>query len=152
VNTESLRHEAVARSSVIDSMVAFEGSISSMSPCDWCGRPGTVHHVQVFAFGHVVVEDPLLCNVCNALLCIDQLRGGWSPREAGVDLALEIIASQQQNNLLDPRIDRAVTARTQSLLQEVIEARETITALKAELRRWSAEDGEVERPLGRLGV
>ncbi len=98
------------------------------------------------------MEDPVLCNVCNALLCIDQLRGGWSPREAGVDLALEIIGSQQQDNLLDPRIDRAVAARTQSLAQDLAEARETIAALKAELRRWSAQGGEVDRLLDRLGV
>jgi hypothetical protein len=122
------------------------------SPCDWCGRPGTVRALQEVAFGHIVVQDPVLCNVCNALLCIDQLRGGWSPREAGVDLALEIIGSQQQDDLLDPRIDLAVAVRTQSLQQELVDARETIAALKAELRRWSAQDGEVERLLDRLGV
>ena len=95
-------------------------------PCDWCGRPGTVRDLQEVAFGHIVVEDPTLCDICSALLCVDQLRGGWSPREAGVDLALEIIGSQQQNELLDPRIDRAVAARTQSLLDELVAARETI--------------------------
>ena len=46
----------------------------------------------------------------------------------------------------------AVAAGTQALLDELVDARETITALKAELRRWSAEDSEVERLLHRLGV
>ena len=36
--------------------------------------------------------------------------------------------------------------------QNLIEARETIEALKAELRRWSGRDGEVDRPLDTLGV
>jgi hypothetical protein len=31
-----------ARWRVIDNMVALEGFNSSVSPCDWCGRPGTV--------------------------------------------------------------------------------------------------------------
>ena len=69
-----------------------------------------------------------------------------------MDLALDIIGSHQQNNLLDPRIDRAVAARTQALQRDLVDARETIAALKAELRRWSAQDGEVDRLLDRLGV
>ena len=85
-------------------------------------------------------------------MCVDQLRGGWSSREAGLDLALEIIGSQQQNDLQAARIDRAVAARTQSLLDELVDARETIAALMAELRRWSAEDFEVFRLLNMLAV
>ena len=115
----------------MDSMVAFAGSQSSISPCDWCGRPGTVRHLPSSHSVTPSQRTQCCATVCSACV-IDQLRGGWSPREAGVDLALEIIGSQQQDDLLDPRIDRAVTARTQSLVQEVIEARETIAALKAE--------------------
>ena len=69
-----------------------------------------------------------------------------------MDLALDIIGSHQQNNLLDPRIDRAVAARTQALQRDLVDARETIAALKAELRRWSGGNDEVDRLLDTLGV
>jgi hypothetical protein len=69
-----------------------------------------------------------------------------------VDLALETIGSQHQDDLLDPRIDRAVAARTDCLQRELVGARETIAALKAELRRWSARDTEIERLLDKLGI
>lgn len=32
-----------------------------------------LRQLQEIAFGRIVVEDPLLCDVCKALLCIDQI-------------------------------------------------------------------------------
>jgi hypothetical protein len=81
-------------------MVPNDGLVASAStkPSDWCGRPGTVRELQEVAFGHIVVEDPVSCDVSSSLLCVDQLRGRWSPREVG-GRACPIVYGRTQSSI-----------------------------------------------------
>ena len=59
--------------------------------CGWCGRPGQVRGHREEAFGRVIVVDPVLCDVCAALLDLEPGRDGAQLHDSARELALDVV-------------------------------------------------------------
>ena len=59
--------------------------------CRWCGRPGRRRDYREEAFGRVIVVDPVLCDVCAALLDLEPGRDGAQLHDSARELALDVV-------------------------------------------------------------
>ena len=57
----------------------------------WCGRPGRRRGHREEAFGRVIVVDPVLCDVCAALLDLEPGRDGAQLHDSARELALDVV-------------------------------------------------------------